>query len=106
MRAWPGLLIAPSTALTHLSVVFALSTPGCEHQSQALLHGVSALALVVSLACTAMAARAWRAAPAAQTDADERKRFIATVSTGVGALSTLVIVALWLPPWWLSPCWS
>jgi uncharacterized membrane protein YidH (DUF202 family) len=106
MRAWPGLLVAPSTALAHLSVVFALSTPSCERQSQALLHGVSALALLIALACTAMAALAWRRAPQAATDSAERQRFMATVATGVGALSTVVIIALWLPPWWLSPCWS
>jgi L-aminopeptidase/D-esterase-like protein len=106
MRAWPGLFVAPLTALTHLTLVFGMSTPSCRMQSEALLHGVSVAALVVALACTAMAARAWRHAPGVQTDSNERRRFIAAVATGVGALSTVVIVALWLPPWWLSPCWA
>jgi hypothetical protein len=106
MQAWPGLFVAPLTALAHLTMVFAMSTPSCRMQSEALLHGVSIAALLVALACTAMAASAWRHAPGAQTDANARRRFVAAVATGVGALSAVVIVALWLPPWWLSPCWA
>jgi hypothetical protein len=106
MRSWPGLVLAPLTALAHLTTVFALSTPSCEMQSEALLHGVSAAALVLALACTVMAAASWRRVPAARTDPNDRRRFVGMVATGVGALSSVVIVALWLPPWWLSPCWS
>jgi hypothetical protein len=29
---------------------------------------------------------------------------MASVATGVGALSTLTLVALWIPQWVLHPC--
>jgi hypothetical protein len=104
--SWPALLLAPLVALGHLSAVFAMSTPSCEAQSEALLHGISVAALLVAAACTAMAVRAWRHVPAVRNDPNDRRRFTGMVAAGVGALSCLVIVALWLPPWWLSPCWA
>lgn len=36
--------------------------------------------------------------------AARRPLFVARVATGIGALSLLVLVALWMPQWWLSPC--
>jgi hypothetical protein len=106
MPAWPALIVAPLVALTHLSIVYALATPSCRTQSEALLHGVSIVALAVALACTAMALAAWLRAPEIPGDAHERRRFVAGIGTGVGALASVVIVAIWIPPWWLSPCWS
>ena len=36
--------------------------------------------------------------------AGSRPRFVALLSTLVGALASLVIAALWLPLWVLPPC--
>jgi hypothetical protein len=47
-----------------------------------------------------------RHVPAVRNDPNDRRRFTGMVAAGVGALSCVVIVALWLPPWWLSPCWA
>lgn len=105
-RAWPALLVAPSMALAHLSVVYALTTPSCATQQLVALHAASALVLLVALGCTAMAVAAWRREREPSTPAGERRVFVAQVSSGVGALACLVIVALWIPPFLLSPCWS
>ena len=46
-----------------------------------------------------------RLAPASLRDsAAERMHFVALVATGIGALSSLVIAALWFGPLLLSPC--
>jgi hypothetical protein len=96
---WPALLLAPSIVLTHLSIAYALATPTCATQREQLMHVVAALCLLAAAACTVLAWRSWTAA------ATPHRRFRAQVALGTGALSCLVIVALWIPPWWLSPCY-
>jgi hypothetical protein len=113
MGNWPALLVAPSLALTNLSVTYALVTPACTRQSMLAPNLVSAAFL---LACGWMswgAWRNWRAArqedgpTAGDTDAaPDRRPFLALVATMVGALSCLVVLAQWFPQWVLSPCAS
>jgi hypothetical protein len=123
MLSWPALLLAPLVVLGQLSIAYSLVTPSCAGQDRSTLHAVAALSLLLVLAMTALAWRGWRrdagsvgavegrsAAPLAITRADgdaagERPRFIALVSVIVGALSTLVCMALWVPIWLLSPCY-
>src|SRR5690349_4598195 len=109
IAVWPALLVAPSLALAHLSTAFALVTPLCGAQKEALLHPLSAASLVISLVLTLVAWRAWhRTVGAADLPGDgvtasesieqrARASFLALVGTLVGALSTLVIAAMWLP---------
>ncbi len=114
MRTWPALLAAPSLALAHLSVAFALVTPSCAAQHTGWLHASSAVFLVLAVTFTAMAfgemrRRARRPVPEAPLDSDlaeVRPRFIAGVATLVGLLSSLVILGIWIPQWLLSPCVS
>jgi hypothetical protein len=113
MRNWPALLVAPSLALTNLSVTYALTTPSCARQSMLAPNLVSAVFL---LACVWMSWGAWRnwqagrreaGSTAGDTDAaPDRAPFIALVATMVGALSCLVVLAQWFPQWILSPCAS
>jgi divalent metal cation (Fe/Co/Zn/Cd) transporter len=111
MGNWPALLVAPSLALTNLSVTYALVTPSCSRQSMLAPNLVSAAALV---ACVWMSWGAWRnwragqhAAAAGETDAaPDRSPFLALVAAMVGALSSLVVLAQWFPQWVLSPCAS
>ena len=121
LRSWPALLLAPLIALADLSVVYSLVTPACMRQDQSGLHAVAAASLVIVLALTMLAWRAWRdetgrvhghamaamaQGPRADGDAAaDRQRFVALIAVLVGALSGLVCVALWLPIWLLSPCY-
>ena len=125
MLSWPALLLAPLTALAQLSIAYSLVTPSCGTQSRGGLHAVAIVSLVLVLVMTAMAWIGWRrqadststgrAAPggapdrsvtAAESDsAAHRPHFIALTALLVGALSALVSVALWLPIWFLSPCY-
>jgi hypothetical protein len=112
--AWPALLIAPLLALAEQSTVYALVTPACERQLSAWLHAVPAGFLVVTLLLTAMAwrqARRFQREGAAQPHADadamaSRRYFVAWIGVGSGALSSLAIVAMWVPQWVLSACSS
>jgi hypothetical protein len=115
MTVWPALLLAPLLALGHLSLAYSLVTPSCAHQDSAGLHGLSAFSLVLALLMTALAWRSWSrhaprrdAAPAGSvsdaSDEASRPHFVALVSTLTGALSSLVILAMWLPVWLLPPC--
>jgi hypothetical protein len=114
MPIWPALLAAPSLALAHLSVSYALVTPSCAAQHSNWLHLSSVVFLAVAVASTAMAfvearGRARRSVPEATMDSDlaeVRPWFIASVATLVGLLSSLVIIGIWIPQWLLSPCAS
>ena len=124
MLSWPALLVAPAVALGQLSIAYALVTPACARQDQISLHAVSAASLLIVVALTLLAWRAWRRHPesalrpadapardggsgvtAAESGAAPRRpHFVDLMAVLVGALSALVCVALWLPVWFLSPC--
>jgi hypothetical protein len=111
LTVWPALLLAPLLALGHLSLAYALVTPSCARQDGAGLHGLAAVSLVLALAMTLLAWRDWHLLPrhddvttSDATQAGSRSRFVALVATLVGAFSSLVIAAMWLPLWLLSPC--
>jgi hypothetical protein len=105
---WPALLVAPSLALGHLSVVYALVTPSCTRQTTAVLHGAAAATLLLCVLLTWPAFANWRrgSAHASSDDAAARRRFVALVAWLAGALSCVVVLAQWLPMWILSPCFA
>ena len=97
---WPALIGAPLLVLTDLGIAYALVTPLCAHQRGEWVHALTLAFVVLTALTTVIAALGMRAALAA----DDNRRFVARVATGSGALSTLVLLAMWIPPWWLSPC--
>jgi uncharacterized membrane protein YidH (DUF202 family) len=111
MGNWPALLLAPTLALTNLSITYALTTPSCARQTMAAPNLVSAIVLV---ACAWMSWTAWRnwregramGHAAARDHVPDRPPFIALVAALVGALSCLAVLAQWFPQWVLSPCAS
>jgi hypothetical protein len=78
--------------------VYALSTPACQTQREAWLHGVPLVFVAATLLFTGMAwreARRRSAALAVHLDADRRaltRYFLACIATGLGALSSLAIL--------------
>jgi hypothetical protein len=108
MRSWPALLLSPLLLLGAQSIAYSLTTPACARQNEALLLASLFGCLVLSLVFTLMAwFRSRRLGPVPREDASaERPRFVALVATGVGALSSLVIAAMWIGPLVLSPCSS
>jgi hypothetical protein len=110
MRTWPGLLLAPTLALADQSVAYALVDFGCAYQHTAALHAVHLCFLLATLATLIPA---WPGAmrPAIPDrgmpgDNHDRHHFMSVVSLMVGSFSALVILALWMPQWVLSPCFA
>jgi hypothetical protein len=97
MAAWPALLIAPLLVLAEQVLAYALTPALCAVQRGEWLHMVAAVFTLASVVLTLLAARAMHST-------DPPQRFFARLGTGVGALSTLVLLALWLPKWVLEPC--
>lgn len=118
MGTWAALLGGPLLALTELALAYALTGADCARQQGGLwLHAAMAVGLALALAATVAAARALRAAaPEVRTSTvpagavldaaavASRRHLLAWVGTASGALSCLVIAALWLPVLFISPC--
>lgn len=109
MRAsWPGLLVAPLLALADQGVAYAMVEWSCRTQQAAVGHFVHLAFLVLTLATAWMAWREWapRPLPGDAGDARSRTSFLAMMAVATAALSALVIAAMWLPQWFLSPCYA
>jgi len=108
MRIWLALLLAPILALTDQSVAYAVSGWACSHQQPLAAHGVHLVLLLVVLACTALAAQLWHATRPARSSTHKAdvRHFLAGLATASGALSALVIAAMWYPSWVISPCFN
>jgi hypothetical protein len=112
MRTWFALIFAPSIALAVQSVMYALVTPSCSTQTRVGIHGSAAVALLAAVALTALAWSDWRARSVTlpqgpdcdHGDPTSSRRFLAVVATAVAAISCLVILAMWVGAWVLSPC--
>jgi hypothetical protein len=110
MRIWLALLAAPSLALAAQSIMYALVTPSCSVQTRVAIHAVAAVSLLLCVAFTLMARSAGApvrfGADHDDGEAPTTRHFLAIVAACVGAISSLVVVAMWIGAWVLSPCFS
>lgn len=106
MRIWFALLLAPILALIDQSAAYAVSGWACSHQQPLATHAVHLVLLLVVLAGTALAGQLWHATRPQRSSTHERdvRHFLAGLATASGALSALVIAAMWYPTWLLSAC--
>jgi hypothetical protein len=108
-RIWLALLVAPVLALAAQSIVYALVTPLCSRQAGAWLHAVFLVFLIPTLL---FGLRAWQEArrlAARQASEHEQPRgpnrlFLARTAAGVGLLSALTLLAMWIPQWLVPAC--
>jgi hypothetical protein len=110
MRVWPAFL-APLLALLDQGVSYSLVDWACGTQNGALVNWVHFIFLATTIIATLPAwadASGYRAAlvPNDAGEAGGRVRLMSVVAALSGALSALVIVALWAPTWFLSPCFG
>ena len=110
MRVWPAFL-APIIALTDQSVAYAFVQWACATQNEAVIHWVHfiffALAVMATLPAWADAARYGATpTPDAAGPGAGRARMMSITAAMTGALSSLVILAMWAPTWFLSPCFG
>jgi hypothetical protein len=106
MQIWFALLAAPILALTDQSVSLAAIGWACDHQNALAVHALHVPFLIATVAGTAMAWQAWRTTTneGAADESRQRRHFLAGLATGSGALSALVIAAMWAPTWVVSAC--
>jgi 3-methyladenine DNA glycosylase Mpg len=78
----------------------------CAHQQAFAMHGVHVIFLAATIAGSIAAGTLWRATTPSKTRSETlgRRHFLAGLATASGALSALVIAAMWIPNWVLSPC--
>jgi hypothetical protein len=112
MHGWIGLLLAPSLALACQSAMLAIVTPQCSAQMRLGIHVIAGVCLLAALGMTWLAWRDWSlrsgVSPTPDGEASgpvETRRFVAAAGTAVGALSSLLILMMWVAAWVLSPCW-
>jgi hypothetical protein len=111
MRAAPTLVLAPMLALVDQSVAYAFVPWGCAHQHALGIDAVHAVFLAATLLLAARSWRDLRAATAAAAAAGVEgwpgdRRMIARIGLLAGLLSALVIAAMWIPHWAISPCFT
>jgi hypothetical protein len=106
MRIWFALLAAPILALADQSIAYATLDWACAHQNGFVVHVVHLPFLVATAAGTVMAWQLWRATLPVHSGNETvaRRHFLAGLGVGSGALSVLVIVAMWVPAWVLPSC--
>jgi hypothetical protein len=110
MRIWLALLAAPSLALAAQSIMFALVTPSCSVQTRVAIHVVAAVSLALCVLFTLLARVAGApvrfGADHDDGEAPTTRNFLAVVAAAVGTISALVVLAMWIAAWVLSPCFS
>jgi hypothetical protein len=110
MRVWPA-FFAPFLALLDQSAAYALVDWACGTQNAHVLNWVHFIFLAITLTVTLPAwadAAGYRHVhePNDMGATGGRARLLSVVAALSGALSSLVIVALWAPTWFLSPCFG
>jgi len=104
MRTWPALLLAPTLALADQLFAFAILGWACAKGWPFVVHAVHVAFLAGAAATLPSAWHAWKQTRAARAAPGERESFLAGLAVGSAALSVLVIAAMSLPTWLISPC--
>jgi hypothetical protein len=108
LALWAGVLLAPAAWLLNLQVGYALVPRQCASNNTLPGHLVHAVCLLLALSGALVAWRAWQEAgrdwPGDQGGPEGRTRFMAAVGVLTSLLFALVIVAQWLPAFFLSSC--
>jgi hypothetical protein len=108
---WTGVLGGPVLWAVHLQTGYVISRFTCTRGHLAAVHhAVTLLMLLAAVACTLLALREWRRLGPSDSHGDEagplgRSRFLAGLGILSSGLFSLVIVAGWVPMFFLSPCW-
>lgn len=105
MKIWLALIVAPILALADQSIALSMATWMCAQQHETPIHVLHASFGALIVASTFLAWSQWRATADTGDETVTRRHFLAGLACASGALSALVVAAMWIPNWLLSPCW-
>src|SRR5215210_537711 len=105
---WAGNLLAPIAFLLQLEIAYFAVPRACKAGVIFPVHLAHLGALLIALAGAVIAWRQWkrwgRDWPSDGSTPETRSHFMAELAVLVSGGFTLVILALWLPTFWLHPC--
>jgi len=104
MRIWMPLLLAPTLALADQVVAFAAVGWACAHDRAIAIHAIHALFLLATAVTLLPAWFGWIASRGRADETARRQHFLGHLALATAALSVLVIAAMWLTTWVISPC--
>jgi hypothetical protein len=100
-----ALLLPPTAFLLNLGVAYALVDPACVAGSRAALHLVHAVCLLLTIAGGVIARGLLRRSDGTPPDTQgSNRRFLAVTGLLSSGLFVLVILAQWLPEFYVDPC--
>lgn len=111
LALWTGVLGGPVAWAIQFQIGYTLCRFSCTREHLAAVHHALTLAtLIAAVACTLLALREWRRSGPPGSHGDEggalgRSRFLAALGVLSSGLFSIVIVAEWVPMFFLSPCW-
>ena len=106
MPIWPALILVPLLALADQSVAYALTPWLCARQNVLAGHVVHVVFLVAMVIASVPAWRAMRRLAPREKESSESAPVLALVGSLIALLSITILLALWLPQWVLSPCFT
>jgi uncharacterized membrane protein YidH (DUF202 family) len=105
---WAGNLLAPIAFLVQLEIAYMVVPRACDTGVVFPVHLAHAGAVLIALAGTIIAWRQWqRWRPQGSTDEpgpESRSLFMAMLALLVSGAFLLVMLALWLPTFFVHPC--
>ena len=111
LALWTGVLGGPVAWALQFQAGYAISRFSCTREHLTAVHHVVTLAMLAgAVACTLLAVREWRRSGPPESHGEEggplgRSRFLAALGILSSGLFSVVIVAAWVPMFFLSPCW-
>ena len=108
MRIWFALLVAPILALTDQAIAYATAGWSCANQNALAMQLTHGFFFAVTVGAAVAAWQLWRETRAIPEPRDftEVRHFLAGVATASGALSALVIFAMWMATWIVTRCFN
>jgi hypothetical protein len=105
---WIGMLLPAAVFFAHLQIGYVLVPWSCTTDQFIWVHIVGVLSVILALAGTIAAWRAWmragREEPGEGPGALPRTRFLGAVGLGMGTLFTLILFAQWVAGLFIGPC--
>jgi hypothetical protein len=105
---WFGMLAGPLAFLVNLQVMFLMVPYACFHGWRTGLFAFPLAMAALSIGAAAVAWRNWqrngREWPGEQGGPQPRSRFMAAVGVALSAMMLLVVIAHWLPVFFVDAC--